>query len=822
MRLLSHKMAGFNHLTGPFELALGDLPLGLVAMVGGNGEGKSSIGLEGAFAGLYGPGAQTRAFPSREGTLASYATSRTAYIDDAWDLGSVGTFRVRVNVDGTRRTTDAVLLQVTPDGREMPLNDGKTSTFRTAVSERFPSQRSLLASAFAGQTRRGSFGELGQKERMELFVELADLAYLETKAATARECVRIAESVAVRIRAALDVLQRDVTPERIAELTQRFAQISVEIEASSRQLTDSVNRLTAADRQRQDWQALASQHAAIVVKVDGLRQALARVEAELTSLDPAALQRAHSAMLDQIDARHASTTTGVRNRRQGLTTAYLAATADREERIRNNQTLLAEAETIRAAVTKTQAAEAELVECRRQQDDVRQRHEVAKEQIRVRQAELVKSEQAVKELEAVTRRAELLGTVKFGDACGIDPVCPLVTDAVSARARIPELEGQAQHAPTLRDGIAHWTAEATWHAEDLVALCAKGGELDAQITALAPFVKRAVYLDAADGRILEYRRDAQAAEASHKAALDGLAAEERQADETRAADIQVASDGIQRQALDLEAKRLTLGDEIGLARQRVLDATTEAERTAGAAQSLAVVEQQIGALRIAIAEIERTGTKLQVEREHAEWQQQELSARQAQAEDAARRLRIVEDELLAWQTLAKALGRDGLQRLEIDAAGPVVSDLANQLLEVGYGTRFQIQIVTEVATASGKDTKEKFTVECLDQLHGGEPRDLGDLSGGERVIVEEALRAALSAYVNLRSRQPIRTLFRDECTGALSPENVGPYIALLRKLRELSGVEQILFVTHSVEAAELADAVVEIEGGCVKAIRRAA
>ena len=208
--------------------------------------------------------------------------------------------------------------------------------------------------------------------------------------------------------------------------------------------------------------------------------------------------------------------------------------------------------------------------------------------------------------------------------------------------------------------------------------------------------------------------------------------------------------------------------------------------------------------------------RLDVEHQAAERERVDLERRLSQVAELQRRRCIVEDEGLAWGVLAKACGRDGLQRLEIDAAGPVVSDLANQLLRVGYGTRFSVEIVTQVSTADGRDSKERFTILALDNEHGGEPRDVGDLSGGEKVVVEEAIRAALSIYVNLRNRQHIQSIFRDETTGALSPENAPKYVAMLRKLLALSGATQCFFVTHNQDAALLADAIVHVDHGLVR------
>jgi exonuclease SbcC len=181
----------------------------------------------------------------------------------------------------------------------------------------------------------------------------------------------------------------------------------------------------------------------------------------------------------------------------------------------------------------------------------------------------------------------------------------------------------------------------------------------------------------------------------------------------------------------------------------------------------------------------------------------------------AARVAALEADLLDWQTLAKAFGRDGLPVLEIDAAGPTISAYTNDLLATCYGPRFTVDVVTQQAKADGKGLKETFTIAVLDNAAGAAVRDIADLSGGEQVIVAEALANAIAIYVNTRSPQPVRTCWRDETTGALDPENAARYLAMLRQVQTLGGFHHVLFITHNPDAAAQADAQIRLADGHV-------
>lgn len=191
------------------------------------------------------------------------------------------------------------------------------------------------------------------------------------------------------------------------------------------------------------------------------------------------------------------------------------------------------------------------------------------------------------------------------------------------------------------------------------------------------------------------------------------------------------------------------------------------------------------------------------------------------AEKAAAGMKYAEKQLTEaladkddWAELQRAFGVKGIQALEIDAVGPEVSGMTNQLLTACYGSRWSVALETTALKADGKTSKETFGLRVIDSEHG---LDLNaeDLSGGERVIVSEALSLALAIFNCQRSNIPIMELWRDETAGALDGENAVRYVGLLRKALELGHFSRIYFVAHNPELWALADArVVFGDGGC--------
>jgi len=219
-------------------------------------------------------------------------------------------------------------------------------------------------------------------------------------------------------------------------------------------------------------------------------------------------------------------------------------------------------------------------------------------------------------------------------------------------------------------------------------------------------------------------------------------------------------------------------------------------------------EQDLQAATQAEQEAQRALARLEAQVESAK-------AAKAKADELSAKIAPLERDLAGWRFLARGLGREGVQALELDAAGPRVSGLANELLADAYGSRFQIRFETQAAKADGKGVKETFDVVVVDTEKGREGNG-EDLSGGEKVIVGEALGMAVGLFHAQAAGVSLGTVIRDETVGALDPENGERYLAMLRAFLRVGHVHQLLYVAHQPALIDMADAVVRVEDGRIE------
>jgi exonuclease SbcC len=324
-------------------------------------------------------------------------------------------------------------------------------------------------------------------------------------------------------------------------------------------------------------------------------------------------------------------------------------------------------------------------------------------------------------------------------------------------------------------------------------------------------------------RDLARRDEADAAEAADRARKASVSAREV-IDQLRAEYVRIRSEieklklGDRTAELDkAEAAASALRSSLVTAGQALDAAKAEAVRIQ--AEIPVVDHQGLQALEKEIRELSESVNFLRQGYEHDTAETVRIETRlnaagqaQARTEDLIAKIRPAEREISDWKFLARGLGREGVQALELDAAGPRVSDLANELLADAYGPRFQLRFETQAAKADGKGVKETFDIIVVDNERGREG-DGEDLSGGEKVIVGEALGLAVGLFHSQAAGVSLGTVCRDETVGALDPENGERYIKMLRAFLRIGLVHQLLYVCHSPELIEAADAIVEIENG---------
>lgn len=224
-------------------------------------------------------------------------------------------------------------------------------------------------------------------------------------------------------------------------------------------------------------------------------------------------------------------------------------------------------------------------------------------------------------------------------------------------------------------------------------------------------------------------------------------------------------------------------------------AVADAEKSLLSAQaSLDDIEKALDATKVGIAKLE------------AEKAQLEALAEKAASHDA--RVTAAADDLAHWTTLCKALGPNGVIALVIDDAGPTLAALTNELLRDCYGPRFSVRIDTQHENADGT-YREDFDIKVFD-ANSGDAKSLVDMSGGERIWINDALCAAVAVYMNLQTGRDYGCRMSDESDGALDAEKKAQYMAMKREVLKIAGLEREFFISHSTSTWELADAVIDL------------
>jgi len=239
------------------------------------------------------------------------------------------------------------------------------------------------------------------------------------------------------------------------------------------------------------------------------------------------------------------------------------------------------------------------------------------------------------------------------------------------------------------------------------------------------------------------------------------------------------------------AERQVLEDRLAQLEKPVSDAEVEAYQSVVARAGAALVEVQARARALTEQKVTLTG-KLEAARA--------LVARSGQVKEQAERL---QEEIAKWKLAEKGLGNDGCVALSIDDSGPEIAAICNSLLSDCFEGRFVVRLDTQSETKTGM-MKETFDVKVFDG-HRGTEKSLGDMSGGEEVLVNECLTRSVALYASQSSTTKCDTLFTDETDGALDPEAKRTFMQMKRAVLKQGGYGREFFITHTPELWEMAD-----------------
>jgi exonuclease SbcC len=796
-------MRGLTRFDETVSINFSALPGGLIALVAPNGAGKTTI-MESI------PAAVFRGMPSREGALPHHVQGRRdAFVELDFSMGSTRR-RSHIKIDGHAGNQEAYLY----DADGTPLVSGKLKEYDAAITELVGMPDLFYASVFQSQGRKGNFLDLGKADRKALMIRMLGLEQLQV----------ISDKAGKRATA----LEQEITVAR-TKLQNLDGQLSAledlrhSLSVDEAKLQEAQGAVAAA---RTELQRLIEEEARIKAslgRATELRRALGDLSLEISSLETKRVD-----LLGRLanNRKLVGQAAEVRAAVTMLQTLEKELTAKRDAIVQADQ----ERETLLEEQQKTQAHALQAADLDRRIADLVRAAGDAKSQTlinldaEIRQAEknvntcgsaLARSEDKIEalvhDLGQKQLQAKVLGEIPCGDAF---PTCSLISNAVFARDAIADIEETLSEE---RQGLAMVRQDLARDQEALKQMQVKRTEI-----AAAPVEEPAEVLELRE-QVAQLRKQAQGPEAGSaiiaiRSAIAKLQAE-AQAIETRIAEARKTADLLPR----LETAETRIAELEAEIAQVDQECTVKAGKVAELERELAVApsQQTIDAAAAARVAAEQS---LKTQEEVVGYHQGRVAAGKARIADLealqperdalADRLEDLFTHLADWKHLQRAFGKDGIQALEIDAAGPEVSALINDLLVSCFGPRFTLSFETTAAKADGKGEKEVFDIRIIDNERGREGK-LETLSGGEKVILNEAISLALAIYNSRKSGLRFETLFRDETAGALDPQNAERYMQMLRRALELGGFHQLVFIAHSQDLWEQADARVFVKGGKV-------
>lgn len=792
---------GRDELTLDFERLAGDAQL--VAIVGGNGRGKSTL-ME-----CMQP---YSTMPSRSAAAGPGGFSFYDHVylpESVKDLtwaheGRSYRSQIVIRLAGKRRT-EAFLHVIDEEGRWRPVrlddgtvSDGKVATYDRCVEAICGSADTFFTSVFAAQGKRA----LSAYRNAEIKTLLADLlgqAQIQAIGQKASEAARLLRAGLGLVRqesAGLEAEAQRVGAERrrldgaAERLTQAAAarvaaQRGLEV-AQAAHLRQEADREQSAGIEVRRKQLLAERQAV----VDADEQVRARLRAQ---------ERAERDRLDQLTRRIASRAEGERSRRRNL-----------EQARQRCLTILAQSAFVRRAARRLPIAEHVLSNREEGTRVCRERVKSLEHcdgAVRLAEQRLAALEReagkAALHAQDLARRFGLTGEVPCAGT-ELQGRCKLLGDAHEAHAMAPSTKIQLER---LAGEIASVRAESLKLQQDRTARSSAPWSLSraerreaAARSRVGAYLGLAAQLPACD---------------QAKAALEEVEGELNRLRGGNGGDVaaETAEEREERRRIDVSQRTIA-----GQLDQQGQHARAALARVDGAIadlppryddRKLAAAAEALARSRAMATAAEQTHLVAQRDVQMLEVLDVQLTAlAERRSRCDARRARI-EDELGNWTLFARCMSNDGLIALAIDDAGPELSALANDLLLASYGPRFTVSIQTLLETAKG-DQREGFDIRVYD-AESAESKSLTCMSAGERTIIESCLTRAIALYLAHNSGRKYMTLFSDEADGALDPDRKRMFMAMKRQVLRLGGYEREFFISQTPELAAMADAVIDLE-----------
>jgi exonuclease SbcC len=729
------------------EIDFADYEHGLIAMIGSNGRGKTTL-IENMH-----PWPQML---TRDGKLQDHFRLRDSYRDLYFtDERSGVQYRALMQIDGQNKSgsVDYYLyrcddeLRLSGSWEPLPDINGRREPYVEAIERLYGSLALYLRSAFISQRPTKGNPDLSDAtkgERKALFRELAGLDYLQAYAEAAKERAKALESEIATDTGRCQTLESLV--DGIPEIKERIAtgRAAVkDIDAVIGQCTDSMSVLEGDLKAAQKRLEAARETSR---KVKEIGDAMAHLSGEARELERSA--ESYRAAFDKREAA-----------RKAIG-EYERLTAERDELQRQYQRHLESEKEILAEWYKEKG-----------------RRQTERDEYR---AQIAENERSMNELRREEAAVETMITSLTGELkTPISETCPTCGQSWPAERKEQYLGERAEKEGRLAELQKH----ALELAKDIKSLeQAISSDIDAIDAIADPEKPNVPEWDEAPLRKIENDLEWIEIEAEREILQKADVAEAK-------------LEGIEQRAAAIEADIKRLDSELAAWQQKEDPEAEKIERGArialeGMQAKLAAERERRATYNARLEELEGQLSGLKEKRAEAEKLQAKLAANRAEARD--------------WQYLQRACGPDGIQALELDALAPSIAQVANRLLAAAYDSRFRIEFRTTRIGGSGSRVKQMETFEVyIHDTEAGTEQELKTLSGGESVWIKKAIYDAFGIIRAQNTGTKFTTAFFDEADGALDPEARERYFRMLEAAHAESGRRHTIVITHSREIQEM-------------------
>lgn len=773
MRMVSLKLRGFKGIRAGMGLDeifldLAALPVGLIAIVGDNGRGKSTV-LDSM--------TPYRLMPYKLRESKEWSPNAFSYYDQCYgeackelifEIGGC-LYKSLILINAEKRKQDAFLFggikQLTGEIVWTPLNDGKTGTYDLAIEKVCGSPTLFFSSVFRSQDAR-KLSSYPRSEILSIVSELLNIDHIKEQGDKAKEVANIELAEVQKLQVQIDAMLPTIAKK--AELENNKTITAVDLSNAEKYLAENKEKLTNLQTAYHDAEIASA------AQVEA-RKRLNDMTARQTELKDAITKTSTKVIDDEIwmitsSLEQADNIRALANGKEETETLLETAKTETEK-------LRADYHDAQIRLTKLQENGSAIQVSTERLKSLGQARRQRKLHL---QADIVRYTKQAASLDVLDCRAD--------SSSWVNEACPLLVDAVAAKAKIPALEieladceSSSLDEDVLTEQIATLTDERATMGDpkaEVERLKTEGIAKAAEVTALEAKLKvihdnaaKVAGLLHAETRLKELRDRKAELESSR---FDAAAKLEQVTAEYTALR-SILDEDVTKKLADIQRSINSFKMEVDSAQLNISNLHSEMGRING---QLAVIAEK---------ETEAAGIQEEIDRLNA--------------------------DIADWLLLARACSNDGIIALEIDDAGPAIAGLANDLLSACYGPRFSVRLETQAVKNDGT-LKEVFDITVFDSLRD-EEKSIRDMSGGETVFVEDAITRAICLYNLNNSAIRFETIYSDEKDGALDPEKKREFLAIKRRALEVGNHDREFFISQTIEMQEGADAKIILQPGSI-------